>query len=364
MNESFFDPTPKLTSSSTEILFITNNWSNQECFKCHERYDETPFGSQKYCKKCLSSYIDENSSYLDVIIRRNLINCSKHMYKESLIPNIQEWCQKCSEISLFKQLCFTHNDNDIGNIFEQEKHCNLCKEFVYNEDENKLEACSNCYLITSGWVDSTVFEKPVPILYLPWWDDNPNCIACDLLLESKTSNQKYCVHCYIVYIGCRYCLTTNIIFGFTHETECRKCKRSSLIDLTDICISSENSKLDEFLYAPRFNFYDNLQLDKIIDNVKQIGKLLDIYKLIRDKYVEIQLEPMLEWIPYSQIRDFEEIARGGSSIVYRATWLDGPMKDRSSLRDKNETVAIKKFHEPNHFLNEVLYINFVCVTVT
>ncbi|GET00889.1 kinase-like domain-containing protein [Rhizophagus clarus] len=353
-NDIVFNPTPKLLSSRTPILFITNNWNDRNCFDCNDKYFETPLGGQKYCKKCLLRYIDINiiydDSYLDVIIRRNLKR-SKHICKELIIPNIQEWCKECSEISLFKQLCFTHHST--GEIFKQEKHCNLCKKLVYNKDENRLEACSNCYLITSEWVESILFQRTIPVLYLPWWDDHPNCIACDFQLKSTPRSQKYCTHCYIIYIGCRYCLTTNILFGFTDQSKCKKCERTLLIDLRNICTSSGNRDLDEFLYAPRFNFYDNLELDKIIDHVKQNGKPLDVYKLIRDKYIYIQSEPMMEWIPYSQIVDLNEIERGGCGIIYRATWIDGPMKDRGSFRDKNETVAIKKFKEPKHFLNEI-----------
>ncbi|CAB4407752.1 unnamed protein product [Rhizophagus irregularis] len=62
---------------------------------------------------------------------------------------------------------------------------------------------------------------------------------------------------------------------------------------------------------------------------------------------------MMEWIPYSQIKDKEEIARGGFGTIYRAIWEDGPMRDRISSRKENEIVAIKGFEDRNHFLNEI-----------
>ncbi|RGB42988.1 kinase-like domain-containing protein [Rhizophagus diaphanus] len=62
---------------------------------------------------------------------------------------------------------------------------------------------------------------------------------------------------------------------------------------------------------------------------------------------------MIEWIPYSQIKDKEEIARGGFGTIYRAIWKDGPMRDRISSRKENEIVAIKGFEDSDHFLNEI-----------
>src|SRR5581483_10464138 len=68
------------------------------------------------------------------------------------------------------------------------------------------------YQISSGWVESIQTEKSIPILYLPWWDSYNKCIACDQILEFNSDCQKWCPHCIIIYTGCRYCLTTNIIF--------------------------------------------------------------------------------------------------------------------------------------------------------
>ncbi|POG67609.1 kinase-like domain-containing protein [Rhizophagus irregularis DAOM 181602=DAOM 197198] len=351
------DPTPNLNPTPIPILFITNNWNDQNCFHCGDKYVQTLVGAQKYCKKCLSRYIDDiadkpfNTSYLDVIIRMNS-ECSENGNKESLVSNIQEWCKYCSEISLFKQICF--GDYCTGKFSECEKWCTLCNKYIHNNNQNKLEMCSNCYLISSGWIESTLIKRPIPILYLSWWDDHPNCIACDLKLKSTSSqSQKYCGHCYVNYIGCRYCLTTNIIFGFTDQSTCKKCDRILFNTIDFTCTSSGNSELDRFLYDLRFEFYNNLELDKIIDQIKKEGKLLDIYKLIRDKYVIVQPEPMMEWIPYSQIKDKVEIARGGFGTVYRAIWEDGPMRDRISSRKENEIVAIKGFEDSDHFLNEI-----------
>src|SRR5205823_833420 len=118
----------------------------------------------------------------------------------------------------------------------------------------------------------------------------------------------------------RYCLTTNIIFGITKESPCRKCKRILLfaIDITDII--SGNADIDDFLCSTRFNMIANF-VDNIDDvNNKDSNKdPLDIYKFVR-KFVN-NIQPMMEWIPQSQIRNLEKIAEGGYGIVYKATWI-------------------------------------------
>ncbi|RIA87454.1 kinase-like domain-containing protein [Glomus cerebriforme] len=62
---------------------------------------------------------------------------------------------------------------------------------------------------------------------------------------------------------------------------------------------------------------------------------------------------MLKWIPFSQIKDLKEIARGGYGIIYQANWKDETVK----------TVAIKKFLNQKdfngYFLNE-LRSHFKC----
>ena len=80
--ESSFDPTPKLKSSPVPILFFSFNWEDDKCIYCGEEYILTPFyfyeechfgikRHQKYCKKCLLSYltnITDKNTYMDAII--------------------------------------------------------------------------------------------------------------------------------------------------------------------------------------------------------------------------------------------------------------------------------------------------------
>src|SRR4051794_5274573 len=219
MNDDIFDPTPKLKSSPIPILFISFNGWDQKCFNCGDYYNVSVFFIQIYCKKCLSQYITEitdNNTYLDMCISTRNLECNEHEMrdKELLIQNIQEWCENCSQVSYFKQIS-TNELNylfslfDVDKMFESEKDCKLCGKLIYRQNSPDLcfKVCSNCYLISSGWIESIFStKKPILILYLPWWDYKDSCIACKSPLKFTSDCQKYCARCCVIYIGCRYCL--------------------------------------------------------------------------------------------------------------------------------------------------------------
>src|ERR1051325_5671087 len=296
--ENPFDPTPKLKSSPIPILFVPFNHWDKNCFYCGDKYTETLFYRQPYCKKCLSQYITDitdNNTYLDMSIYTMNLECNEHEMsrnKGSLIQNIQEWCENCSGISYFKQLYTVYSNynylnilkNSSGKIFKSEKGCKLCGKLVYQNSnyDQGFKVCSNCYLISSGWIESSLTKQPIPILYLPWWDNRSLCIACGSGLNFTSDCQKYCSHCYIFYTGCRYCLTTNIIFGFTDQTQCKKCERISFI-ATDTSTSNDLNSLNDFLHDLTINPYNlnYLQLAKAIDDVKRTDNLMNIYEFIK-----------------------------------------------------------------------------------
>ena len=70
---------------------------------------------------------------------------------------------------------------------------------------------------------------------------------------------------------------------------------------------------------------------------------------------------ILEWIPYNRFKNIEYLDKGGFSTIYKATWLDGPIKKLSNdgkkfIRYNNYKVALKSFNGSNlneEFLNEV-----------
>src|ERR1043166_5290427 len=287
-DENSFDPTPKLKSSPIPILFVPFNDKDQNCFNCGDKYTFTFFYLQKYCKRCLSRYVSnitDNNTYLDMCIHTVNLECSRHEMirdEELLIQSVRDWCEYCSEISFFKQIFSNHYIYETKNklLFESEKYCKLCGKSVYQQSHPCLNfrVCSNCYQISSGWVESNLTKKYIPILYLPWWDTHDLCISCSSNLKFTSDCQKYCTRCYIVYTGCRYCLTTNIIFGFTNKSRCKKCNRFIVINI---------DSMDVILYDLMFNLYSNYhsQLAEVINDVKRIENPTDIYtRLIGKKH--------------------------------------------------------------------------------
>jgi hypothetical protein len=270
--------------------------------------------------------------------------------------NIQEWCEYCSGISYFGQIIpniFSFNsDNRYGCIYYNNKgyDCEMCDKcwssclFKHGQD---------CYQISSGLVESTLNKKPISTLYLPWWDNFDSCVVCYQELKyihqkSKYYCQKWCYDCYIIYTGCRYCLTTNIIFGITGQSQCKKCKRFVTIDITNM--SNGNCTIDEFL---AFTMLNNSQQHWIAANGANFTPL-KVYKFIENSILSFKA---IKWIPYSQIKNLSKIAEGGFSTIYKASWSDWSNEDIE--------VAVKKLHDSQniskYFLNEVISNIIHCI---
>jgi hypothetical protein len=289
--EYSFDPTPKLKSSPIPIEFISFNVNNYNCIHCGEEYTRTLLNkNQKYCKKCLSHYIsniNDNNVYLDVHYTMNL-ECVQHEINKTKEPqNIQECCRNCFEILCFKQipinyytpLYFTdpYYYDLYKNVLESEEHCKLCGKSLYQGVNNDIDnLCSDCYLISSGRIKSTLTEQSNPIIYLPWWHDIAKCIGCGIPLIFTSDCQKYCRNCLIFYTCCRYCLTTNAIFGPTNQSQCKwESDHISIPDLkmqvtSIILISSGNHYINVFFSNLRLNIHKNLKITEFADKVKNI----------------------------------------------------------------------------------------------
>jgi hypothetical protein len=137
-----------------------------------------------------------------------------------------------------------------------------------------------------------------------------------------------------------------MIFGYTNQSQCKKCKRISTITIDIrkiISINSGNSVLDEFLVSTRS--YQST-IAKFVDKVKNIDKWFS--PDITFDYIESY--KFMNYIPYSQFTNVKELAEGGFSIVYQATWLDGP-------KNSNKIAILKRFKNSQdiskYFLNEV-----------
>src|SRR6266540_840610 len=311
-----FDPS-KLKSSPIPISFISFNfvWEESQCNYCGINYSEALLFNQKYCKNCLSKYINhitDNNTYLDVHIVTKNVQCNKHEVTRNIdfcTQNIQEWCESCSDILYFKQVN-SHSryirEEELKIIQSENdwKSCKLCGKLVYNEISNgiKFRLCSDCYKISSGWIESTLLKKCVPILYLPWWDDCYNCFNCTQSLNFISDYQKWCIYCHIIYTGCRYCLTTNVILGIADQSQCRKCKRKSFVVVDTTLISSGNNNIDELIHDT--SVITNIH--KIAGYVKSIGKEsnpLNVYEFFKEGLIPLQL--IIRWIPFSRITNLE-----------------------------------------------------------
>jgi hypothetical protein len=299
-DDNSFDPTPKLKSSPIPIKFISFNQNDDKCFYCKNPYTRTLLFKQKYCEKCLLQYVNyvvDNHKYLDVLINNNNTDFALCL------------CTQCVlrfKITWFKQIV---TDINMRNI---EKNCKLCG---YQDSDSEFTICSNCYRISDERIESTLTKSSIQILYLPWWDTRSQCIACHGNLSFIFDCQKWCSNCVIIYTGCRFCLTTNIIFGFTDKSQCRKCNRIIFIAIDITSIISGNNDID----------------NEILINLKpNITVPLNFYHYNLFGYVF-----SLKWISYSEIIIYKEIAQGGFGIIYQAIW--------SKFEGVKITVAVKKF---------------------
>jgi hypothetical protein len=66
-------------------------------------------------------------------------------------------------------------------------------------------------------------------------------------------------------------------------------------------------------------------MTEFADKVKNIDKYFQPNLIYISFYQNIKIS--MEWIPYSQITNIKEIAKGGFGIIYQATWLDGSLDE-------------------------------------
>ncbi|CAB5388262.1 unnamed protein product [Rhizophagus irregularis] len=69
---------------------------------------------------------------------------------------------------------------------------------------------------------------------------------------------------------------------------------------------------------------------------------------------------VLEWIPYNQFNEIEEIGGNGLITVYSAIWKDGPLYEKidmwseSYTRDSNKEVALKYYHNSQESIDYLI----------
>ncbi|RGB37174.1 kinase-like domain-containing protein [Rhizophagus diaphanus] len=351
-NNNSFGTTSRLKSSPIPVLFIPFKNNEKQCNYCGNEYSETIDFKQKYCKNCLFLYIKNienttvNNRCLDVRIKYT--QCIEHDVEMNnfYTTNIQEWCKLCSEVLYFNQVI--PNISSFNNL-----NPNLIiTGFEFYNDLN--------YNLSSGTVKSILTKNSIPILYLSWWDNYDECVVCKQELEYIHENsanitkiqsdcRKWCSHCYMIYTGCRYCLTTNIIFGIIDQTQCKKCNRILYIDITNI--GSGNCLINDFIISTTMNYNNFYRIaiysNGVFCNYVNVNPLNISTFIINNLYTKLCRQE-IKLIPHSQIKDLKKIAEGGFSIIYKATWSNGI---------RNSDVAIKKLHDSRNiskdFLNEL-----------
>ncbi|GBC04851.1 hypothetical protein RclHR1_00590037 [Rhizophagus clarus] len=267
-----------LTEINIPILYLSWWYDHKQCVVCKHILKDlsVPLPKktlsevlQKWCSNCFTIYVGY------VHITTSNTHCTDHIPRnlDFHTQNIQEWCINCSEISYFNQI-----------ITQDSFYMKKQIELIQNEN----------YLVSFGYKKSILTKKTIPILYLPWWDTFSYCIVYKKNLEFNSNYQKWCSYCCMIYNGCRYCLTTNIIFGITNQSQCIKCERISLISINGNCVMPE-----------LLNFMVDIN-DRIINYMKNVDKdknPLEIYNFINDKLENIKNIKMIE---YSETGDFKK----------------------------------------------------------
>ncbi|CAG8688009.1 1710_t:CDS:2, partial [Gigaspora rosea] len=99
--------------------------------------------------------------------------------------------------------------------------------------------------------------------------------------------------------------------------------------------------------------------------MQEIGNKLidDFIELTQFSFASFARKSNLEFIPYEQFTNIEYLAKGGFSIINRATWVNGPItrwcyKKQRYIRKGNHNVVLKILNDSekmdSDFLNEVI----------
>ena len=89
-------------------------------------------------------------------------------------------------------------------------------------------------------------------------------------------------------------------------------------------------------------------------------KLDELIKSKQLKAREYNNRYYLQWIPYNDLTNIENIGEGGFATIFKATWLNGEKNLNCGKRtSKDMSVALKKLHNSQNisdeFLSEVNY---------
>jgi hypothetical protein len=121
-----------------------------------------------------------------------------------------------------------------------------------------------------------------------------------------------------------------------------------------IGINSGDSVLDDFLVSIRSY---QLEIANFANNVKSIDKYFIPFEMCYISFCDNFKGLLMRYIPYSQFTNVKEITKGGFSIVYQATRLNGSKKNIYHLLTRDNIVILKRFKNSQfaekYFMNEV-----------
>src|ERR1051325_172886 len=107
--------------------------------------------------------------------------------------------------------------------------------------------------------------------------------------------------------------------------------------------------------------------ETFINGLVEINLLTNLFKSLNLTVNAVRQLDILEWIPYNRLTDIKYLDKGGFSTVYKATWLDGHIKEwnyenQQWSRNDNWKVVLKSLDNSsnlnNEFLSEVIILFF------
>ncbi|EXX55342.1 hypothetical protein RirG_226230 [Rhizophagus irregularis DAOM 197198w] len=269
------------------------------------------------------------------------------------------WCKPCEINSLKENFVNWTSGNEIINNFIQKMQLKITSE----------------YDIILEWIPYNQFddiEEIVKIDSIPVhsaiWKDGP--LDYDKYKYTRSKNEKVTLKClhnsqniitdeFLNEIAKTYSIkkyNSNNICNMYGITQSPNTKEYILVLQDGYCIKCFKQYSNNWckpceINSLKENFVNWTSGNEIINNFiqKMQLKITSGYDII------------LEWIPYNQFDDIEEIVKIDSIPVHSAIWKDGPLnydKDKYKYtRSKNVKVTLKCLHSQNitdEFLNEIV----------
>uniref|UniRef100_U9U181 Protein kinase domain-containing protein n=3 Tax=Rhizophagus irregularis TaxID=588596 RepID=U9U181_RHIID len=291
------------------IVFLNGYY----CEKCGKKYTNIKY---KWCKPCQINNLKNNftiwtsgNKKIDNLIQETQLKID-HPYKMGL-----EWIP-------YNQFS---NINEIKKIDSTTVYSAIWKDGPLNYDSNKYE-----YIRSQNTkVNLKCLHNSQNII-----NEFLNEVESCLINHNRYNNNK-------IYGISQDSDTNNFIIVFLNGYYCEKCGKK----YTNI----------------RYKWCEPCQINNLKNNFtiwtsgnKKIDNLIQEMQLKIDHPCKI----VLEWIPYNQFSNINEIKKNDSTTVHSAMWKDGPLNYDSNkyeyIRSQNTKVYLKCLHNSQNMINEFL----------